>query len=389
MQRRANKVIGVLLDREGFGRRVYQGIQRFRREHAELDFRPLQLDPHGLKVGLEMLKPAGVIGQLAVPAYRTLLTQAALPAVNVSMARPTTLPTVAVDQVAIGRLAAGHLLDRGFRHLACVHTHWTWFSQLRRAGFEAMAREADVSCTSLDYHNEFAAEMQKLGDSRNQRLATEANLSVWLSKLPARSGVLLSGEFYDADVVTRGSGRRVPEDVAVVVVGDDPDSCDYAQPSLSSVDLPLERVGHEAAVAISRLLEGRSVAERCLLEPTGVTTRLSTDAMALDDDDVAQAARYIGAQAHRGIRVSDVVAEVAVPRRTLEVRFRAAMGRSMLDEIRLRQFERARMLLAETDLPMELVAKRCGMKRQQRLCQVFRERLNTTPRTYRMRFRPT
>ena len=70
---------------------------------------------------------------------------------------------------------------------------------------------------------------------------------------------MLSGEFYDTDVVIRGSRRWVPEDLAVVVVGDDPESCEYAQPSLTSVDLPLERVGYEAAAMMSRLLDNRKI----------------------------------------------------------------------------------------------------------------------------------
>ena len=81
-----------------------------------------------------------------------------------------------------------------------------------------------------------------------------------------------------------------------------------------------------------------------MMNPIRVVSRLSTDVIAVEDDEVAAALRIIEEKARQPIGVGDVVASVALSRRALEIRFQNALGRSIREEIqRVRNIERARV----------------------------------------------
>ena len=70
-------------------------------------------------------------------------------------------------------------------------------------------------------------------------------------------------------------------------------------------------------------------------------------------------------------------------RRTLEIRFRQALGRSIHTEIQRTRLELARRLLLETDLPLPKVAQACGFGSPSYLAAVFHRNLGVTPIKYR------
>jgi LacI family transcriptional regulator len=98
---------------------------------------------------------------------------------------------------------------------------------------------------------------------------------------------------------------------------------------------------------------------------------------------VAEAARYIREHASQPIGVEDVLLEVAMSRRNLERRFKKAMRRSLLDDIRRVRLDRAARLLRETGLSIEQVAEQSGFNSHVRFTTVFHDQMNATPTAYR------
>jgi len=78
---------------------------------------------------------------------------------------------------------------------------------------------------------------------------------------------------------------------------------------------------------------------------------------------------------------------VPVARRSLERRFRDVVGRSPLEEIRKAHTDRAKYLLAETDLSMSQVAEKSGFSNAAWLSKTFRALAGETPTLYRERFK--
>ena len=133
-----------------------------------------------------------------------------------------------------------------------------------------------------------------------------------------------------------------------------------------------------------RLLTGAGAPrEPILLPPLGVMARRSSEVLAIDDPDVVIAARFIRGHGHLPLRVTDVLQEVSVARRSLERRFRKTLGHGIWEEIRRCHVERAKRLLAETELPIKLVARQAGFTDFRHLAVVFRQEFSLSPTAYR------
>lgn len=120
-----------------------------------------------------------------------------------------------------------------------------------------------------------------------------------------------------------------------------------------------------------------------LLPPTRVVQRQSTDLLAMADEDVRAAVSFIRRNVSRGVDVSDVLEVVPISRRYLERKFKASIRRSPLQEIRRTRIERAKELLAQTDMDLPAVARQSGFPNGSRLAHVFREATGMTPTEYR------
>ena len=180
----------------------------------------------------------------------------------------------------------------------------------------------------------------------------------------------------------------VPEHVAVVGVDNDEILCHFCTPPLSSVIPNAELVGFQAAESLAALIEGESLADRLIqVEPVGVETRQSTDAVAIEDRDVAFALRYIRENACQGITVDEVVKHSLVSRSTLERQVRRYLNRTPQEEIRNTQVTRAKELLLSSDFTVERIARLCGFEHAEYMHVVFKRIVGSTPGAFRKRGR--
>jgi LacI family transcriptional regulator len=155
-------------------------------------------------------------------------------------------------------------------------------------------------------------------------------------------------------------------------------------PPLSSVVTDAERIGFEAAALLEQLMEGAAPASRrILIPPRGIVVRQSTDVTATTDPYVAKAVRYIRQHGCEEIDVGDVLREVTISRTALDKRFLKALGHTPHEEIRRVRLKRARELLAESDLTLEVIAGRCGFRHGEYLGAVFLQAFGQTPGEFR------
>ena len=371
--------VHLVLDMTGtFGRDVAGGVCRYVR--AARDWHVVvhdeaELDPRSL----DGLPCDGILGFLSTKAMADYLDAAAVPRVNVSN-RLATLPGPSVlnDDAAIGRLAGGHFIERLFRHLAFYGPTEQRYALERSTGLLEAVRQAKA-----EYH-EFAAGAE--GEAAGGSGGNIRPLADWLASLPRPVGVLgatdsLAREVLDA---CAAAGLRVPDDVAVLGVGNDEILCDLAPVPLSSVSVAGPRIGHAAAELLDALMAGKAAPTRPLrLAPGGVTARRSSDVLAVSDPEVSAAFRYIHEHACEGLKVPALLKAVPVERRLLDRRFVAATGRTVCQEIYRVRLEHARRLLAETSLPVPDVSRQSGFREPNRFSSLFRQLIGITPSDYR------
>jgi LacI family transcriptional regulator len=215
-------------------------------------------------------------------------------------------------------------------------------------------------------------------------------LHAWLGGLPRPIGVFACDDAaaFNAIEAARQAGLSVPDEVAMLGVGDDPALVALARPELSSVRLAYEPLGVAAADTLQRMMTGEPPpSDRLKFQPVEVASRGSTDVLTVADPDLVAAVQFIRGHAHKPIQVGDILEAVPASRRSLERRFREHLGRSPQQEIQRVRIETARRLLAETDLTVYQIAAQSGFSDPDRLTSVFRKVVGLTPTDYRQQFR--
>eukprot|EP00825_Cyclidium_porcatum_P004178 TRINITY_DN11942_c0_g1_i3.p1 TRINITY_DN11942_c0_g1~~TRINITY_DN11942_c0_g1_i3.p1 ORF type:complete len:269 (+),score=30.63 TRINITY_DN11942_c0_g1_i3:147-953(+) len=252
------------------------------------------------------------------------------------------------------------------------------WSQRRRQSFGSAVKQA--GCALQCY------ELPRLRLRETSWESAEDDLAHWVAALPKPAGVMVCSDqrgpqFLEA---CRRAGVQVPDEVAVIGVDDDVPLCEVCNPPLSSVRPGHDRVGYQAAALLDALMQGREFPSGpMLLQPQGVTTRLSTEVLAIDDRQVADALRQIREQACAGLQVTELARHVGLSRSVLQRRFRTQLKRTVHQELLQVRVRRAQELLAETDLPLVEIADRAGFKHQEYLGAVFKARTGKTPAQFR------
>lgn len=341
-------------------------------------------------VGPQFANPAtlkqfdGFIGNAATGTVGGAVASTGIPAINVSnLHANSALHRVGIDEDAVGAMAAAYFLERGYRHFAVAANPALAYAVGRERGFADFLRERN-----LTYHSHAAWRAQRNLPAWTPEDARQ--MVNWLKTLPSPVALLAANDAqaWSITEACRDAELRVPDDVAVLGVDNDEPICTAAYPPLSSIAVAGERIGYEAAAMLDRLMAGETVAkDPILVPPRGVITRQSSDVLAIEDRELSAAVSFIRDHAHESIGVTDVLRAVPVARRSLERKFRTVLGRSPLEEIRRAHIERARDLLAATDLSMPVIAERSGFESAVRLTTVFRQETGMTPTQYRRQFR--
>ena len=405
----ASRVVLIMSSAQGYDRGVLRGIARYARHHGPWVCllageqhgvpmaTPEQLRTHSAKttgrsnrqprrsaIDLEGLGATGVIGRLYTPRITEAVLTSGLPVIAMDLTDEQLSEKSSFDRVSeirpdshkAGRLAAEHLLERGFRYFAFFGYPSENWSRRRKEGFSERIQEAGFRCDVFQ-------------PWRSIRLLWRRELTAvtaWLESLPKPVGVLACNDVLGRQLieVCALDGLRVPHDIAVVGIDEDHLLSEFSNPPLSSVALNAERGGYEAAELLSKLMSGRVKQQQLILvEPLGVVARSSTDIIAVEDQEVASALMYIRDNSRRPIGVHEVVKHSAISRRALEIRFHRNLGRSIRAEIQQVRLNWAKQLLTETNLPLGKVANHTGFSSLSYLSKVFHRAVGMTLAQYR------
>jgi LacI family transcriptional regulator len=335
----------------------------------------------------EYLSNARVDGVLALcsraaPWIVDLVKQFKVPIVDMWSDYPQEpFPRVLLDHPTIGRAGAEYLLARGFRNLL-------FYTQAIEGKGGVARREAfkqAVASAGANFHA-----LTWVHTSPPPGAPSPITwLAEWLSKAPLPLAVMGSNDFMANEALEAAAlaGLRVPAQVAVLGVDNDPLVTELVEVPLSSIDSARERVGYEAAALLDRMMHGEPApTQPMLIPPSRIVTRLSTDVLAVDDPEVADAMRFILVNFRRGISVDDVAAQANVSRRHLQDRFLKKTGRTIVEMIALQRIDRAKELLSETNAKIHVVAQQSGFSTGERMSKVFRRMVGLTPQQFRISY---
>ena len=290
---------------------------------------------------------------------------------SASFAKRTDVLTIKSDAEAVGRTAANTLLKQGiYKSYGYVGypTDDDW-SRARGRSFRDTLEKAGFIARMFDITH-FQGETE-----------SRTALRQWLKSLPKPCGVMAACDdrAYEVLDVCHEASLKIPNDVGLLGVNNDPILCENAEPPISSIQPDFKREGYLAAQLLDRAMScKRSPGTKSPTVFVGikqVVLRGSTVAVSNTGKMIQRALAFIARNATRKISVPDVARHLKVSRSLLDMRFKelqhetvhAAIIRIRLDEVKHR-------LKTSADT-IDQISADCGWENPNTLKALFR---NTT-----------
>jgi len=364
-----------------YGRELLSGIVRYMRMHDPwsvfLEQRDLELE---IPSWLNDWQGDGILTRITNPNFVTAIQRSGVPMVELTdRTGGENFPNIRSDDAAIGIMAAKHLVERGFSNFAfCGFSGEAWSLRRQQAFIDATRSHSSLDSKVFNSH--------WVGPSARGWEEEQQHLVQWVRSLPTPVAIMACSDIRATHLIEACSraGVSVPEQAAVLSVDNDELLCRITSPTLSSVIPNAEAIGFRAAELLSLLMRGEPLPNlNEQIPPLGIAMRQSTDVVAIADDHIAAALRYMRENACRGITVDEVIENTAISRSTLERQVRKYLGRTPQEEIRQVQIKRVRELLLSTDLPADQIAGLCGFTHSEYMHVVFKRVMGSTPGEFR------
>jgi LacI family transcriptional regulator len=289
-------------------------------------------------------------------------------------------PNIIPNSEKICKMAADFFLNKGFKNFAyCGFDLYPWSRQ--RA--EIFQKEITKAGYSVDIYKRPKSKIVGMWENE-QKYATD-----WLKKIPKPVAILtcndVRGHFLAE--LCKNTDLKIPDEVSILGIDNDEVVCGICNPPLSSIDMNTRKAGFEAAKLLDSILSGtKANNQKIIVEPTYILERGSTDILAVENQDVAKALKYIRENAKELIQISDVAQHVSASVRTLQRHFNEVLGRSIGKEIKRVRIERISQMLLETDLTIYQISDEFGFSDSTHMIRLFKNIKKITPSEYRKKY---
>lgn len=284
------------------------------------------------------------------------------------------------DSSAVGREAANALLKQGIYKsygYAGYRTDDDW-SRERGTAFRDALEKAG-----------FVGRMMDITHYKD-KVEDKATIVEWLHALPKPCGILAACDDRAFEIldICKEVGLKVPAEIGILGVNNDPILCENTDPKLSSIQPNFIEEGRLAAELLEQMMSGGRIPPNRRLNKVGIRAivhRESTISQSESGKFVQKILSYIGKEATRGIGVEDVARRFKVSRSLLELRFRELQNESVYEAMLRIRLEEVKRLLRQTGNPISEITSACGWKTPIPPKALFKRRFGMSMRDYRAR----
>ncbi len=384
---KVSKVILLIESSRAFGRGLLRGIAQYANLYGPW---LLCMEPEFYRKGGEQsykwmrdLDADGIIAHTWDNKIIKMIVDSGLPAMICSIQKPiSNAYGIVTDEVAVGQMAAEYFLKLGFQRFAyCGFDDMIWSRQRGKNFSKTIAKFSFKTCL---YHQ-----------PKEKRLRTadkeQTVIAKWLRTLPKPIAIMACNDDRSQDVLTacKIADIEVPQEVAILGVDNDELVCGLSYPQISSIATSTERAGYEAARVLDKLMKGQKIAKaekQVAISPLHVVTRQSTDILAIEDRQVAEAVQFIRKHSKDVILVGDVAEAVGLSRGALQQHFRKVLAHSVHEEIKYARVNQMANMLASTNLSTSQIAQLLGYPYPNNISRCFKQKKGISPSAYRKKF---
>ena len=289
-----------------------------------------------------------------------------------------TIPNITGDYALTGTMAAEYFLSKGFTNFGFFGYNGVCWSDERCEAFRSRIMESSPESSTF-----YMYDGQNID---NMWYYDQSEITEWLKSLPKPIAIMACDD-NQGNILLQACelcGIHVPFDVAIIGVDNDEILCNMSNPSMSTINVDIERGGADAAAVAERMVKDPSYkGEDVVLKPLTVVERLSSSVFATNDKEVLMALRFIHANLDSKIMVTDVLDNVPMSRRLLEHRFKKMTGMTIYNYISIQRIERfAQLLISSNDSISEIAAKMDEFDTKS-ISRRFKELKGCTPSEFR------
>jgi LacI family transcriptional regulator len=287
---------------------------------------------------------------------------------------------ITADNIQVGKKAAEHFIEKKFVNFGYCGFSDVWYSKKRCEGFASKLAE---------YGHEISVYEKTQSVIKRSWAKELSRLSDWLCSLPKPVAIFscIDERSRHVSEACKRARLKVPDEIAILGVDNDPYVCDLSDPPLSSIAMNAVKAGFDAAEMLIRLINGEKPENKNItVLPMYVQTRRSSDVLAVKDTEVLKAISYIRQNAGRPIQVEEIASKVALSRRTLEMRFFQIMGETLHEEIKKARVEKISEMLLNTNVPIQQIAYSLGFNSANNLARYYKQVKGMTCRAFREQY---
>jgi len=285
------------------------------------------------------------------------------------------IPTSETNEDQIGRMAAEHFFERGHKNFAILaHGHGECISR-RIQGFTEFLSTYGYEPIPLLY-----PETEDIGDIVDW-IAAE------LTTLPRPLALFALDDLLAAEAIEAAwqTNWRIPDDLAVLGVSNNPLACEYSRVPISSVAMPTEDQAYQAARMLDQLMRGETLpSTKSILPPVEVIVRKSSDTLAVTHPNVKAAMDYIQSRALKGsFSLADAAKVAGVSLSKLYTLFHEEMRTTPADLLQMIRLQQAQHLLRLRKTKIEDISAQCGFGSQRTFQRAFKKIYGLYPTQWR------
>lgn len=175
------------------------------------------------------------------------------------------LPCVWPDNIAVGTLAAEHLLALGMQHFAFFGDEQSFFSCQRRGAFLR-------AIVTAGFEGHLFDRASRVWRQNKAWQKTQKKVIQWLKEIPRPCAIFACDDkrAQDLAMACKDLGVIVPEEIAILGVNNDELICNNTVPTLSSVAIPGHEIGFTAAHMLDQLMRGGACRQPRFCAPSKV-----------------------------------------------------------------------------------------------------------------------
>ncbi|MEO1856400.1 MAG: substrate-binding domain-containing protein [Rubritalea sp.] len=371
----------ILVAFDWYDHRIYRGIAQYCAEHN------WHLSPYLFS---DRTIPTNWKGDGAITCYGETLSDFILsldmPKVDITHnPLPTSIPRVTVDNDQIGRRAAKHFLERGYRNFAFYSWESMAVNQVRKDAFIETLEDEGVLEEGIHIIQQPSIQVMHDWDTHMESMIEQ------IKDLPRPLAVFTGQDNLGVtlvEVCTR-AGISVPDEIAVLGVDNIDFLCECAVVPLSSVDTNLTELGYAAAAQLGKLMNGEidNNEPPVTVAIKSIINRRSTEALAVTHPAVAKALELMRREFKNGLVLEDVYEYSGLSKRGLEKAFKRHLNDSPAAVLRRIRLDYAKNCLSQTDIKIDSIAVACGYSNNSNLSHAFNREIGISPQEYRNIYR--